>query len=320
MISVKKLTKLYRSQVKTGNIYKDFFHPVYKNQKALDDISFEIEQGELIGFIGPNGAGKTTTMKILSGILYPSHGEIQVLKFTPWEKKSAFLKQIGFVMGQKNQLLWDLPATDSFRLNKEIYEIPENVYKKNVDELITLLECKDFIHQQVKTLSLGQRMRVELIASLLHNPKILFLDEPTIGLDIFAQQIIVNFIKQYQEEKKATIILTSHYMQDVQRLAKRILFINKGTIIYDGTLEKLLSTYSTDKTIELTLSTPISKEVQKQFSIQTEDYTFPKLRLCVKKEQLSDVLSRLLPNVEFNDLSIEEESLEDVIKKMYQEK
>ncbi|MBI3366608.1 ATP-binding cassette domain-containing protein, partial [Candidatus Roizmanbacteria bacterium] len=243
MISIKTLTKIYKSPVRTNNLLKDIFFRKYKEKKALENVSIDIKENELVGFIGPNGAGKTTTMKILSGILYPTSGSVEVLGFTPFEKKYPFLKQIAFVMGHKNQLLWELPAIDSFKLNKEIYEIENDDFRQTLNELVELLEGKDLINQPVKTLSLGQRMRMELIASLIHKPKILFLDEPTIGLDIFAQTTIINFIKEYQERYKSTIILTSHYMQDVRRLAKRLIMINEGKIVFDGQLKDLVNTY-----------------------------------------------------------------------------
>lgn len=316
MISVKNLTKTYKTPQKSDNLLKNLFARTYKEYTAVNNLSFEIGENELVGFIGPNGAGKTTTLKMLSGILYPTSGNVHVLGYTPFEKKYAFLKQIGFVMGQKNQLLWDLPATDSFRVNKEIYEIPDKTYKKTLHELLELLNCKDFIDQPVKTLSLGQRMRVEFIASLLHKPKVLFLDEPTIGLDIFAQSTIRTFIKQYQEMYKSSIMLTSHYMQDVQFLAKRVILIDHGNILFDDTLEKLIAKYSQEKIITITVDKEY-KQLPKVITEHKHNYTYPQVAVTVKKEDLPRVLSQALKELDYVDVTVENEPIEEVLKKSF---
>lgn len=318
MIHVSELTKKYRTPQKGKNLFMDFFARKYKEEIALKSISFDIKEGELIGFIGPNGAGKTTTMKVLAGILYPTSGTVEVLGHTPFEKKYDYLRQIAFVMGQKNQLIWDLPAIDSFELNKKVYEIEEHTYKKRLHELTELLECESFIHQPVKTLSLGQRMRAEFISSLLHQPKVLFLDEPTIGLDIFAQTKIIKFIRTYQKKYKSTIILTSHYMQDVQRLAERIIMIDKGNLIFDGSLNTLRDTYSQKKTITITLSKQLPHH-KKLFTELSYEYRYPQLTIHMKKDKLNTVLPDLLKKIEYMDLSIENESLEEVIKRKFEE-
>lgn len=318
MITVKNLTKIYRTPIKSGNFLRDLFFKKYEERKAVDSISFEIADNELVGFIGPNGAGKTTTMKILSGILYPTSGEVKVLGNTPFDKQKEFLKQIAFVMGQKNQLLWELPAEDSFQLNKEIYEIDDHTYKKTLSELVELLEASELVNKPLKTLSLGQRMRMEFIASLLHKPKVLFLDEPTIGLDIFAQTTIRNFIKEYQLRYKATIILTSHYMQDVQKLAKRVLLINQGKIIFDGVLSELVDKYSNEKIITLTLDRP---EAVKDIKIPVPyEFKEPVLKLRMKTEKLNEYLPEILNNLDFTDLTIENEPIEEVIKNTFRNK
>lgn len=318
MITVQNLTKIYRTQVKDGGFLQNLFHRSYEEKKAVDNISFEIGENELVGFIGPNGAGKTTTMKILSGILYPTSGTVRVLDHVPFEKKQDFLKQIAFVMGQKNQLLWELPAIDSFILYKEIYELTDEQYKKSLNELVELLSAKDIVRQPVKTLSLGQRMRVELIAALLHQPKILFLDEPTIGLDIFAQTTIRNFIKEYQKRSQATIILTSHYMQDVQKLTERILIINHGRIIYDGLLKKLVEKYSNKKILTLTIDRDELDELKK-LRVDYE-YIEPVAKIHIRKDELSTVLPEILNKIELDDLTVEDEPIEEVIKKIFQKK
>src|SRR3989338_9575080 len=234
VIKVDKLCKYYQVHQKepglTGSL-KSLFARKYYDVKAVDDISFEIEEGELIGFIGPNGAGKTTTLKTLSGLLYPTSGEVSVLGYTPWKRQPEFQKQFALVMGQKNQLWWDLPAIESFILNKEIYEVPAEKYQKTLDELVDLLEVRDILKIQVRKLSLGQRMKMELIAALIHSPKILFLDEPTIGLDVVMQKKMRDFIKEYNRRFKATIILTSHYMDDVKELCERVIIIDHGKLL-----------------------------------------------------------------------------------------
>ncbi len=247
IIEVKNLTKtfkIYKKEPGLSGSLKSLFSRKYENKTAVNDVSFSIEEGELIGFIGPNGAGKTTTLKMLSGLLYPSGGSVSVLGYKPFDRKNEFLKQISLVMGQKNQLWWDLPPMDTFLLNKEIYEISDKDFKSRVEELSELLDVKDILNVQVRKLSLGQRMKCELMAALLHHPKILFLDEPTIGLDVVVQQKLRDFIKEYNIKYKATILLTSHYMRDVKHLCKRVVVINYGQIIYDGNLDQLTKQYA----------------------------------------------------------------------------
>lgn len=316
VITVENLRKTYLTPLKTGNFLRDIFQRTYKEQEAVKGISFSIAENELVGFIGPNGAGKTTTLKMLAGILYPTSGKIEVLGHTPFNKEHEFLRQIGFVMGQKNQLIWDLPPRDTFAVNKEIYEIPDRDYKNRLEELVELLDAKDFIDQPVKTLSLGQRMKCELISSLLHAPKVLFLDEPTIGLDIFAQSSIRSFIKTYQKRYKATIILTSHYMQDVQQLANRVILINDGSLIYDDTLEKLLNAGSQEKKVTFTLGAKPDTlpAIVRRFE---HAYHYPQLEILVPRKELGPVLHALLSTLDYDDVSVENEPIEDVIKRLF---
>lgn len=316
MIHVEKLKKIYQTPKKSGSFLKDIFAREYKSYTAVKGISFDIGENELVGFIGPNGAGKTTTLKMLTGILYPTAGKIDILGFTPFEKDYRFLRQISFVMGQKNQLLWDLPATDSFSVIKEIYEIEDDAYSRTLKDLVEMLDAGTFIDQPVKTLSLGQRMRVELIASLLYNPKILFLDEPTIGLDIFAQSAIRKFIQEYQERYKATIILTSHYMQDVQQLAKRVILIDKGEIIFDDTLNKLTQVNSQKKIVSIILGKKIS-QLPPFIQELNPEYLHPRLTISVPKEKLPEFLSRILRELEYLDVTVENEPIEEVIKTVF---
>lgn len=247
IIEVKNLSKTYEYYKKQPGLLasvKGLFRREKLYIEAVKEINFNIEEGELVGFLGPNGAGKTTTLKMLSGILYPSGGEARVLGHIPWKRQKEYQKQFALVMGQKNQLWWDLPAMESFILNKEIYEVPDKEFKYNLAELTELLDVKDILDIQVRKLSLGQRMKCELIAALLHKPKVLFLDEPTIGLDVVAQKNIRDFIKKYSQEEKTTIILTSHYMEDISQLCRRIIIIDLGRIIYDGRLDDLMKKYA----------------------------------------------------------------------------
>ncbi|MCX7956181.1 MAG: ATP-binding cassette domain-containing protein [Patescibacteria group bacterium] len=314
MIQVKNLTKIYFSYKKTGDFLKDLFFKEYKKIIALENISFEINNPEFVGLIGPNGAGKTTTMKILSGILYPTKGKINILGFTPFEKKKEFLRQISFVMGQKTQLHWDLPSIDSFYLLKDIYEINDLIFKKTLSQLTEILNCQELVNKPVKNLSLGERMKMELIASLLHNPRIIFLDEPTIGLDIFSQEAIRNFLKIYQKEFKATIILTSHYLEDVKKLAQRLIIINNGKIIYDNSLNKIKKEFSNKY-----LTIYLEKEIDKKFFEKIGEiifYQYPKIIIKINKQTLAEKIDFINKNIAYSDLAIEEEKIEEIIKKI----
>lgn len=319
VISVDKLSKFYSVHQKEPGLsgsLKSLFNRKYYDAKAVDDISFSINEGELIGFIGPNGAGKTTTLKCLSGLLYPTSGKVEVLGYTPFERKHPFLKQISLVMGQKNQLWWDLPAVDSFLLNKEIYEISDSVYKKTLDELVELLDVQDILQVQVRKLSLGQRMKCELIAALIHNPKILFLDEPTIGLDVVMQQKLRDFVKEYNTRYNATILLTSHYMKDVEQLCERVIIIDHGKILYDGKLEDIVKKYVKNKTLSIVFEKPVAKEkLEKLGEVLELDET--KAILSVPREKSNHVASRLLDTFPVIDLNIEEANIEEIIRDVF---
>lgn len=242
MIDVTHLSKTFRVAKKDPGLkgaLKGLFHREYRQVHAVRDISFHIQDGELVGFLGPNGAGKTTTLKMLSGLLHPTSGNAKIDGHTPWERDREYQKRLTMVMGQRTQLWWDLPAEDSFLLNKEIFEIPDNEYKNTVEELSHLLDIKDLLQVPVKKLSLGQRMKAELACSLLHRPKVLLLDEPTIGLDVVMQQKVRQFILEYNKRNKATILLTSHNMDDISELCPRAILINHGKLLFDGALTKL---------------------------------------------------------------------------------
>lgn len=319
VISVKNLVKYYRVHEKEPGLkgsIKSLISRKYHDVKAVDDISFSIDEGELVGFIGPNGAGKTTTLKCLSGLLYPTGGKVDVLDFTPWDRKPEFQKQFSLVMGQKNQLWWDLPPMETFVLNKEIYEIPDTQYKETVDKLVELLDVKDILKIQVRKLSLGQRMKCELIAALLHNPKVLFLDEPTIGLDVVMQKVMRDFVKEYNREFESTIILTSHYMGDVKELCKRIIVIDHGKILFDGELQNVIDRFARNKIITVIFSEDINQRKLAEFG-DVKEYKFPKARVNVPRKQATQKASQLLKEFPVADLVIEEPPIEAIIREVF---
>lgn len=318
MITVKNLTKIYRTHEKNSNFIKDLFFRKFKESKALDNISFDIGENELVGFIGPNGAGKTTTMKILSGILYPTSGAVTIMGEAPFEKKPAFLKSISFIMGQRNQLIWDIPALDTFQLNKEIYEIGDTQFSQTIEELGELLKCKHLFNRPVKTLSLGERMKMELIAGLLHRPKIVFFDEPTIGLDIFSQETIRDFIRDFQKKYNATIMLTSHYMEDVKKLCTRLIIINKGLILYDGKLSTIVEKYSKFKIVKLTLDRQIDQTTITEVGTPLLNQ-FPQLVYKINRAKLPETINLINKKIPYSDLTVEEEEIEDIIKHFFKE-
>ncbi len=319
VITVSHLKKFYQTYQKDPGFLgsmKSLVHRKYQTVKAVDDISFEIKEGELIGFIGPNGAGKTTTLKCLSGLLYPTSGYVSVLGFTPFERKNAFLKQISLVMGQKNQLWWDLPAQETFLLNKEIYEIPDDQYHKTLSELVELLDVENLLKVQVRKLSLGERMKMELIAALIHSPKVLFLDEPTIGLDVVMQKKMRDFIAAYNRIHKSTILLTSHYMEDVRQLAQRVIIIDHGKILYDGKLDNLVKKFAKYKVLSVVLDTYVAPDKFKEIGELT-DYNFPKAVIRVPRSASNVAAAELLQKFPVDDLNIEEPDIEDIIRDVF---
>ncbi|MCL5999703.1 MAG: ABC transporter ATP-binding protein [Chloroflexi bacterium] len=320
VIDVKHLSKsfdYYKKELGLKNSLKNLFHREKLSKEAVNDISFQIEAGEMVGFLGPNGAGKTTTLKMLSGILHPTRGQAKVLGYVPWERKKAFKMQFAIVMGQKNQLWWDLPANESLFLNKCIYEIDDRDYQANLAELTELLDIKDLLNVQVRRLSLGERMKMELVAALIHKPRLIFLDEPTIGLDILSQKKIREFFKYYNQQRKATVVLTSHYMQDVEDLCKRAIIINQGHIVYDGDLHGVNELFAHSKIIKLQLSSPVSQDTLAAFGRVKEHSDFaatlevPRIEL---KERSKAILDQL-PVVDFN---IEDIPVEEGIALLYQ--
>ncbi len=322
IISVSHLKKYYQVHKKepgfVGSV-KSLVSRTYEQSKAVDDISFEIKEGELVGFIGPNGAGKTTTLKCLSGLLYPTSGNVSVLGFTPHERNHNYLRQIALVMGQKNQLWWDLPAQETFLLNKEIYEISDAAYKKSMDELVDMLDVAQKIKIPVRKLSLGERMKMELIAALIHKPKVLFLDEPTIGLDVVMQKKMRDFVQEYNKANGATILLTSHYMEDVRQLASRIIIIDRGVILYDGKLDNLVKKYAKYKLLSVVLDEYVPPEKFKEIGELTE-YNFPKAVIRVSRSASNVAAAELLQSFPVDDLNIEEPDIEDIIRDVFAQK
>lgn len=299
----------------TGAV-KSLFSSKKKTVRALKGISFTIQLGELVGFIGPNGAGKTTTLKTLSGLLYPTSGFVEVLEHDPWKRKPEFLKQIALVMGQKNQLWWDLPAIETFELNRAIYELPVRQYEENLKELTDLLEIGKLLRTPVRKLSLGQRMRMELTAALLHKPKVLFLDEPTIGLDIIAQQKMRDFIYEYNKKYNATILLTSHNMDDLSNLARRVIVIDEGQLLFDGALEELINKFAKEKIIKATLSNEDNIKAIDSIG-KVRKLSFPEVIISVPREATAVAAAELLQNFPVEDLTIEEVPIEDIIRKVF---
>ncbi|MCA9089948.1 MAG: ABC transporter ATP-binding protein [Planctomycetaceae bacterium] len=319
-IQAEHLTKTYKVYRKREGILASLaglFHREYKTVEAVRDVSFTIEPGEMVAFLGPNGAGKTTTLKLLSGLIYPTSGEASVLGYTPWKRDNAFRRRFSLVMGQKNQLWWDLPAQESFQLHKEIYRIPHDDFQRRVDELTSLLEVKQLVGQPVRELSLGERMRMELIAALLHSPEVLLLDEPTIGLDVVSQRRVQEFLKFYQAQQKITVILTSHYMKDVEALCKRAIIINHGQIKHDGPLAEIVERFSRHKIIQLLFAENRVPEGLERFGTVL-DAIAPRVKLEVERQRIPEVLTTLLSKYTIEDVGVLERPLEEVIAEMFE--
>lgn len=322
MIKLEGISKSYKVPKRSAGLRqaaKALFHREYTTIEALKDISFSIEPGEIVGYIGPNGAGKSTTIKIMSGILVPDTGNCKIMGHTPWKDRVPYVKNIGVVFGQRSQLWWDVPVMDSFELLKDIYKVPQQEYQTTIQLLIETLELQEFIQSPVRQLSLGQRMRCEIAASLIHNPKILFLDEPTIGLDAVSKIAVRQFIKTINKEKGVTVILTTHDMNDIEALAERVLLIGKGSLLYDGNLEKLRRQFGTHKTITADYhknSNPINIPGTTVITWSPERVT---LSIDTEKIKTSEVITQLSNKVELLDVSIETQPIEDIIVQLYKE-
>lgn len=319
-IIVDSLSKTYQVPEREGGFgaaVKSFFKRKYKDVKAVQKVDFKISQGEIVGFLGPNGAGKTTTLKMLSGLLHPTGGTANVLGFTPWELKPEYLRSMTLVMGQRNRLSWDIPAADSFLLNQAIYRLPDDEYKATYKELDELLELDPLMKKPVRNLSLGERMKCEIAAGLLHRPKVLFLDEPTIGLDITGQVRIREFLREYNRRTGATILLTSHYMADVTALCERIIIIHHGQLKYDGGIGDLSRKIAPFKLIGVRLAESNSHDLSKYGTVVQNEEDAEKQYIQVKAQDVTRVTSGLLADLPVHDITITDPPIEDVIERAF---
>ncbi|BBC23475.1 ATP-binding cassette domain-containing protein [Pseudanabaena sp. ABRG5-3] len=319
-VTVEGLSKIYNIAVKdTGLVgtLKHFWHRQYRQIAAVKDISFAIASGEMVGFLGPNGAGKTTTLKMLTGLIHPSSGHVQVAGHIPFRRDTGFLQKITLVMGQKQQLIWDLPALDSLRMNAAVYDIPDNVFKHRVGELTEMLSLEGKLSQPMRKLSLGERMKAELLAALLHQPQVLFLDEPTLGLDVNAQASVREFLREYNQRYQATILLTSHYMADITALCKRVLLIHQGGLIYDGSLDGLHDNFAPYREVRVELAQPIGDRDDLQKYGQILNIDGQAVCFLVPRENLTKAVSQILAELEILDLSVNEPAIEEVIGSVF---
>jgi ABC-2 type transport system ATP-binding protein len=320
-IEVNGLTKAFRTYKKQPGFkgaIKGLFHRQYEQTVAVNDVRFTIEPGELVGFLGPNGAGKTTTLKMLAGLLYPTGGSARVLGYVPWERDDGYRRQFALLLGQKNQLWWDLPARESLELNAKIYGIPADVLERTVTEMTELLAVREKLNVAVRELSLGERMKMELIASLLHRPKILFLDEPTIGLDVVSQKTVREFLREHNAKEKTTILLTSHYMTDIQELCKRVIIIDRGAISFDGQLSEVVDRFADFKliTIQCEGAANSSAENLNKYG-EVVEQSPGSITLKVKRDRVIAVCKALLDELPVTDIDIQEVPIEEVIRKVF---
>jgi ABC-2 type transport system ATP-binding protein len=321
VIEAKALTKTYRTYRKKPGFLgalKGLFHREYETVFATKEVAFKVEEGELVGFLGPNGAGKTTTLKMLAGLLYPTTGTAQVLGYVPWERKDGYRRQFALLLGQKNQLWWDLPARESLELNSKIYGIPRAPFARTVDELTDLLQVRDKLNVMVRELSLGERMKMELIAALLHQPKVLFLDEPTIGLDVISQKTVREFLRHHNATRKTTILLTSHYMADIQELCQRVIIIDRGTIFFDGLLSDVLDRFADFKVITIQCSGgDVRAKTELSKYGEVVEQTAASIRLKVKRDRVIAVCKSLLDELPVTDIDIQEVPIEEIIRQIF---
>lgn len=321
-IRVDQISKTYKVPEREGGFgaaVRSFFKRKYKDVNAVQKVSFRIEPGEIVGFLGPNGAGKTTTLKMLSGLLHPTSGMANVLGFTPWELKPDYLRVMTLVMGQRNRLSWDIPAADSFLLNQAIYRLPDDEYKRTYKGLDELLELEPLMKKPVRNLSLGERMKCEIAAALLHRPKVLFLDEPTIGLDITGQARIREFLREYNRRTGATVLLTSHYMADVTALCERIIIIHHGNLKYDGGINDLSRRIAPFKLIGIRLAEANSHDLTQYGTLVQNEEDWEKQYIQVPAGEVTGVTSRLLADLPVHDITIADPPIEDVIERAFNE-
>jgi len=317
-IEVSSLSKIYRVYRKENGVrgaIKGLFKRTYDETAAVDGVSFSVEPGEFVGFLGPNGAGKTTTLKMLSGLVQPSGGEATVLGFVPWERRDSMKRQFSLLMGQKNALWWDLPARESLELNRAIYGIEPADFQRTVDELTAMLDVRDKLGVMVRELSLGERMKFELIAALLHHPKVLFLDEPTIGLDVTSQKKVRDFLKAYNEGSRITILLTSHYMQDIAELCERVILIDHGKLFFDGPLDAVLERFATTKLLDVEFASVCNADFSRLGRVLETDGA--RVRLEVPRAQVADVCRELLACGTVTDFSVQEIPIEEIIRQVF---
>ncbi|MEO0925290.1 MAG: ATP-binding cassette domain-containing protein [Cyanobacteria bacterium J06643_13] len=328
IIAVDNLSKIYPVAIKQPGLkgtLTHFFRRTYREIKAVQNVSFQIQPGEVVGFLGGNGAGKTTTLKMLTGLIHPSAGKVKVADYTPFRRQPQFLRKTSLVMGQKQQLLWDLPAIDSLRINAAVYNISDRIFKQRLQELASMLSVEEKLHQPVRKLSLGERMKAELLAALLHHPQVLFLDEPTLGLDVNAQVAVREFLQQYNAKYGATILLTSHYMADITALCDRVLLIHQGQLIYDGLLDDLLDRFAPYRQVKVELAQALSAEKLANFgeveSIQgTGESTqnlVQEVSFIVPREKLTATIANILAQLEVQDLSVSDPPIEEIIGRLF---
>ncbi len=310
-----KTYKIYEREAGASAAFRSLFKRKTKSVHAVDGVSFDIEAGEIVGFLGPNGAGKTTTLKMLSGLLHPSNGTVSVLGFEPFKRHHDYLRQISLVMGQRNQLVWDIPAIDSFELNRVVYRIDQKQFDETLAELVDLLELAELIKKPVRNLSLGERMKVEIAGVLLHRPKILFLDEPTIGLDVTAQRRIREFIGEYNRRHNATVMLTSHYMADVEVLCKRVIVIHKGKLLFDGALADLIEQFAAYKTVIIDFASGEASGLEQYGEVVSQ--TPAQATLRIRKSDAALITSKMLAEQPISDLTIQDPPIESVIEDVF---
>jgi ABC-2 type transport system ATP-binding protein len=320
-IVVNDLSKTYRVHEREAGAaasVRSLFQRRYKEVEAVRKVTFQVMPGEVVGFLGPNGAGKTTTLKMLSGLLHPTGGEARVLGFVPWKREAAYLRQLSYVLGNRSQLLWDIPAMDSFLVNQAVYQIPEKQFRATLEELVTLLDLGELLKKPVRGLSLGERMKCELAAALLHRPQVLFLDEPTLGVDVTMQGRIRQFVAGHNQQHGATILLTSHYMADVTALCKRVIVIHKGHLLYDGDLAALTDRIAPFKLVRLDVETADEATKAQQYGEVVERQDL-KVTLRLPRAETSSVVARLLSELSVVDLVVEDPPIEEVIEQVFRE-